>query len=90
MSNKFAIYSGLTTNSKPPNRYFYIDEKNINLFGYAKTIEEANKQINKITLETSTWSQIVCLSTLKIIEQIENFDIKNPIFNDYYSDDDYN
>ncbi len=90
MTNKFAIYSGLTTNSKAPNQYFYIDQKDKNLFSYSKTFEEATKKINKIALIPSTWVQIVCLSTLNIIEQRESFNINKPIFNGYYSDEDNN
>ena len=90
MSNKFVIYSGSTINSKPPTKYFYIDKKNINLFSYAKTIEEANTKMNEAYLGDSKWAQLVCLSTFKVIELRETFNIQNHIFKDYYSDDDCN
>jgi uncharacterized membrane protein YcgQ (UPF0703/DUF1980 family) len=47
MSNKFVIYSGSTTNSKPPHSYFIIKKKNKNLFSYAKTLEEAKGRKQK-------------------------------------------
>ncbi len=90
MSNKFVIYSGSTTNSKPPHSYFVIKKKNKNLFGYAKTIEEAKQQFNLANLEYAKWAQIVCLTTLKIIETQETFDIHKPIFKGYYSDENCN
>ena len=90
MKNKFAIYHGLTTNSKPPNLYFYIDEKDKNLFSYAKTVEEAAIKMNEAYLGDSKWAQLVCLNTLTVIELRESFNTNKHIFKDYYSDDDCN
>jgi len=90
MSNKFVIYSGSTVNSKPPTKYFYIDEKNKNLFSYAKTLEEATNKMNEAYLGNSKWVQLVCLTTLNVVELHEKFNIHEPIFKDYYSDDDCN
>ncbi len=90
MSNKFVIYSGFTSNSKPPHSYFTIKKKNKNLFGYAKTLEEAKQQFNLANLGDAKWVQIVCLTTLKIIESQESFNIHKPIFEGYYSDENCN
>ena len=52
MTNKFAIYSGSTINSVPP-KFYWKNQKYKNLFGYAKTLEEADKMFNLISLEKS-------------------------------------
>jgi hypothetical protein len=89
MTNKFAIYSGSTIDSVPP-KFYWKDQKYKNLFGYAKTHEEANKMFNLISLEKSKWIQLVCLTTFNIIKEELSFDINKPLFEEYYSDDDCN
>jgi hypothetical protein len=89
MSNKFAIYSGSTLNSVPA-KFYWKNQKYKNLVGYAKTIEEANKQYNKIASNDSVWVQILCLTTFTIIKQQISIDINKPLFEGYYSDDDCN
>ena len=90
MSNKFAIYSGSTLNSVPP-KFYWKNQKYKNLVGYAKTLEDANKKYNLIALkDNSMWVQIVCLTTFNIIKQQISIDINKPLFEGYYSDDDYN
>jgi 16S rRNA G527 N7-methylase RsmG len=90
MSNKFAIYSGSTLNSVPP-KFYWKNQKYKNLVGYAKTLEDANKKYNLIALkDNSMWVQIICLTTFNIIKQQISIDINKPLFEGYYSDDDYN
>lgn len=90
MSNKFAIYSGSTLDSVPP-KFYWKNQKYKNLVGYAKTIKDANKQYNLIALkDNSVWVQIVCLTTFDIIKQQVSIDINKPLFEGYYSDEDYN
>lgn len=89
MTDKFAIYSGKTINSIPP-KFYWEKQKYKNLIGYAKKIEEANKIFNLLTLEDSTWVQLVCLTTYKIIKEHLSFEINKPLFEGYYSDDDCN
>jgi hypothetical protein len=89
MTNKFAIYSGSTIDSVPP-KFYWKNQKYKNLVGYAKTIEEANKQYNKTALKNSIWVQLLCLTTFTIIKQQISIDINKPLFEGYYSDEDFN
>ena len=90
MSNKFAIYSGSTLDSVPP-KFYWKNQKYKNLVGYSKTIQDANEKYNLIALkDNSIWVQIVCLTTFDIIKQQISIDINKPLFEGYYSDEDYN
>ena len=89
MTNKFAIYSGSTIDSVPP-KFYWKNQKYKNLIGYAKTLKEADKMFNLISLEKSKWIQLVCLTTFNIIKQELSFDINKPLFEGYYSDEDFN
>jgi len=90
MTNKFAIYAGSTLNSVPP-KFYWKNQKYKNLFGYAKTLEEANKKYNIIaSKEDSIWVQLVCLTTFDIIKQQLSIDINKPLFEGYFTDEDYN
>ena len=88
MSNKFAIYSGSTLNSTP-HKFYWRNQNYKNLFTYSKTIEEANKKFDLLTLKECIWVQLVCLTTFTIIKQQSSFDINKPLFEGYYSDDYY-
>ena len=90
MSNNFAIYSGSTIDSVP-TKFYWKNQKYKNLFGYAKTLEEANKIYNRIALtDDSVWVQLVCLTTFDIIKQQISIDINKPLFEGYYSDEECN
>jgi hypothetical protein len=88
MSNKFAIYSGSTTNSYPI-KFYYKNQKYKYFIGYAKDINEANKLFKKNEGDDK-WVQLVCLTTFDIIKSSASYDINKPIDTGYYSDDYYN
>jgi hypothetical protein len=86
--NKYAIYSGSTTDSISPTKYFHT-ELIENLLCYTKTYEEANEKFEEITLENKPiWIQIVCLNTYNIIKSYKCFDIHLPLIQRFIDDDD--
>ena len=88
-SKQFAIFSGSTTDSFAPTKYFPW-ELIKNLLCYTNTYEEANKKFDEITLENKPiWIQIVCLNTCNIIKSYKCFDIRLPLVQRLYDDDDY-
>jgi hypothetical protein len=89
MTNKFAIYSGSTIDSVPP-KFYWKNQNYKNLFGYAKTLEEADKIFNLSTIGDSKWGQLLCLTTFNIIKESLSFNIHKPLFEGYYSDEDCN
>ena len=86
MSNKFAIYSGSTTDSIP-HKFYWKNQEYKHFICYAKNLEEANKIFEKNT-GPEKWVQLVCLTTFNIIKSEISVDINKPIFKDYYSSDD--
>lgn len=88
MTNKFAIYSGSTTDSAP-TKFYLKNQKYKNLIGYAKNIKEANKLFEKVTGHDK-WVQLVCLTTFDIIKSCASYDINKTINTGYHSDEYYN
>jgi hypothetical protein len=87
-SNQFAIFLGSTVDSFAPTKYFPC-ELIKNLLCCTNTYEEANKKFDEITLENKPiWIQIVCLNTCNIIKSYKCFDIRLPLVQKFYDDDD--
>jgi hypothetical protein len=86
-SKQFAIYSGSTSDSIAPKKYFPWETIE-NLFCFTETYEEATEKFEEITLENKPiWIQIVCLNTYNIIKSYKCFDIHLPLIQTWYDDE---